>query len=184
MSASVCQCVCRRLASPETWKDSLWHLQSLLRGTPPSSHLCSDDESAFFVGVCFHVLAGLQYRASLWLAVVCVCVCFLFCSSQCSGKCSYKTVCQPVHSLSSMKSTHFPSVCLSSSLSLSLQPCILLHWLTSLFAGTWLYTHCIYAPHLNNQLSHLDTVSLQHTDLRVFERERSIQCQEIDWCLL
>lgn len=76
------------------------------------------------------------------------------------------------------------SLYLWSSLSLSLQPCILLHWLTSLFAGTWLYTHCIYAPHLNNQLSHLDTVSLQHTDLRVFERERSIQCQEIDWCLL
>lgn len=182
MSASVCQCVCRRLASPETWKDSLWHLQSLLRGTPPSSHLCSDDESAFFVGVCFHVLAGLQYRASLWLAVVCVCVFSVLYQPM-----FWKVFLQnhlPTCALAFKYEIYPFSLYLWSSLSLSLQPCILLHWLTSLFAGTWLYTHCIYAPHLNNQLSHLDTVSLQHTDLRVFERDRSIQCQEIDWCLL
>lgn len=101
-----------------------------------------------------------------------------FCSSQCSGKRSYKTVCQPMFLLLSLKSTCFLSVFLSHSLSLSLQPCILLHRLASLpDSQAHRFIQCISAPNLNNQLSYLDTVSLEHTDLRFvcMWTERTVQ---------
>lgn len=79
---------------------------------------------------------------------------------------------------SSLESTCFLSFCLCRSVSLSLQPCIVLHCLTSLLdSQAHHFIQCNSAPHLNNQLSYLGTVSLELTDLRVFvcETKRTVQ---------
>lgn len=189
MRAIVCVCVAN------------WHLRKHERTPSDTDNHCSKARHRAAIFVLMTSLPSLLVPVFMcWLGYsiepasdlqgcvyVCVCVggggelnqdTVLFCSSQCSGKRSYKTVCQPVFSLSSLKSTCFLSVCLSQSLSLSLQPCILLHWLTSLpDSQAHCFTQCISAPHPNNQLSYLDTVSLQHTDLRfLFAREQSVQC--------
>lgn len=100
-----------------------WHLRKHERTPSDTYNHCSEARHRAAIFVLMTSLPSLLVSVFMfWLGYsiepasdlqwcVCVCVCFLFCTSQCSGKCSYKTVCQPVLSLSSMKSTHFPSIC-------------------------------------------------------------------------
>lgn len=155
------------------------HLRKLERAPSDTYNDCSKarHRAAIFVlttslpsllASCFPALAGLRRacRAQLRRGFV------LW-----QAKCSYKTACQPVHLLSTLKSvppsrfwfifktTRSPFYALAS------------------FSSYWIHeTPMILhsGPHLSNQITYWGIVSLKHTGFGVFVCEQSIQSQEID----
>lgn len=116
---------------------------------------------------------GYSRRASLWLAGMCVCwrggwTKTLFCFVAADVLAHAPT--KPSANLCSCFQVWNLPV-FSPSVSLALSVCLYNH--ASFCIGSpayWIsqthrFTRCISAPHLNNQLSYLDTVSSEHTDL-------------------